>query len=138
VLRAEEEGSDSDSEDEKEPLENSKDQKTKNDKTKGKPQLPRGLDRLRPYTGCVLPVERLTPVAYTHKGESGGLANWAAKGQVKKTARNERRGAKALAKDKKKSVDKLVGASLWVSPGVVSLMPVRHRVIVPVAFRIEE
>lgn len=83
-------------------------------------QLPRGLARLSPHANFTLPVDiDLGPAVYTHGGRTDGLSKLAAKGQETSTGCNERRGFKALNKEKRKAVEKLMGRALWVSLGRV-------------------
>ncbi|BEJ12398.1 hypothetical protein CspHIS471_0208580 [Cutaneotrichosporon sp. HIS471] len=112
ALRLEEEGFNSDDNLEKE-NKKYREKKGKHKKRKLSKQLPRGLDRLKPYSTRIIPVIPLPHVNYTYKGSSDGMANWGAKGQAKKTAENERRGCKALARGKTKVVNKLLGKSIW-------------------------
>ncbi|CAK9784534.1 unnamed protein product [Cutaneotrichosporon oleaginosum] len=85
---------------------------TKGDSVKAKrPPLPRGLDRLGPYTAHVLPVDiDLGLAKYTYEGRTDGLSTLAARGQVAMSNWNERRGSRSLTGVKRK---KLVGQSIW-------------------------
>lgn len=81
---------------------------------KPKRRMPRGLERLEPYAHLCLPVD-VDLDHFPNATQHYLLDVLAAKAQERKTRKNEKRGAKAMEKDKKKKLMKHIGTSLWVS-----------------------